>query len=69
MTAKRPRKSDARQKCPECGAVIDPTSCVVYRVTGQKAKKPNLLFGLYCGSDCLLDAHERGWPLTYGKPK
>jgi hypothetical protein len=50
----------ARPQCPECGKDVDPKKAVPM----GKAKKieDSLLEGIYCCSDCLLDAWKRGYP-------
>ena len=60
MSPRKPRPNEPRPQCPECGMVVAPVSAIV-RWRNDSAEDEALV-GLYCRSDCLLDAHERGWP-------
>lgn len=61
------QSTSPRQKCRECGCVVDPCkAAVLSRLVGDEEWifKPRQLLGIYCGSDHLLDAYLRGYPLT-----
>ncbi len=59
-----------RPTCPECGSVIDPRRFVTlgdhdttipdFFQTSMFRRKT--LEGIYCSSDCVLDAVDRGYP-------
>lgn len=61
-----------RPTCPECGSVIDPRRFVTVSDYDTLASELHTvdtsvfdfdrLSGIYCCSDCVLDAFERGWP-------
>lgn len=62
---------EPRPICPECGSVIDPRSCLV--VTSRDEDPfplsfmeddfgPDKFSGIYCCSDCVLEAFDRGYP-------
>lgn len=56
--------NQARPCCPECGAIVDPKKCVVlHTLRGDESwiHSPDLLYGVYCNSDHLLNAWLRGW--------
>lgn len=54
------KKDEPRPLCPECRRVVDP----LYAVPFGHAKKlqHRVLEGIYCSSDCLLNAYRRGYP-------
>ena len=56
-SSKKGRKVEPRPTCPECGRVVVPSRAVP---CGGRAKFA--LHGVYCSSDCLLDAYRRGYP-------
>lgn len=60
MASRRQPKPEARQRCPECGGVVDPRKARPFGFA--KKIKHRILEGIYCSSDCLLDAFERGHP-------
>ena len=51
-----------RQLCVECGKPVDPRLCAIYKVPpkGLRTVTDMKLRGIYCDSDCLLDAYRRG---------
>lgn len=62
---------EPRPTCPECGSVIDPRQCVT--VNNRDESPVGDLFdtqvfevdkfsGIYCCTDCVLDAFDRGYP-------
>lgn len=63
---------EPRPTCPECGSVIDPRRFVTvsdYDVLLSELEDADTsvfdmdrLSGIYCSSDCVLDAFARGWP-------
>lgn len=60
-----PRASEPRPICPECGEVVDPKKArILSRLRGDERwiSAPELLMGVYCQSDHLLDAYLRGYP-------
>lgn len=66
MVTGRSRRSDARQRCIECGEIVDPSTCCLHESSAEAGDvrarlREALLVGIYCGSDCLLDAWKRGW--------
>ncbi len=55
---------EPRPVCPECGEVVDPKkACVLHTLRGDEAwiAAPELLKGVYCSADHLLNAYLRGW--------
>ena len=59
-----PRPNEPRPQCPECGLVVPPETAVIWRMPSEDARAVVDLacVGVYCRSDCLLDARARGWP-------
>ena len=56
----RARTSEPRPVCPECSHVVDPQRAVPYGTAKILALR--VLEGIYCGSDCILNAVKRGYP-------
>jgi hypothetical protein len=53
-------------RCAECGIVVNQKridAAKGFNETGNKQVDKHLV-GVYCSSDCLLDAYVRGWALT-----
>ena len=64
---------EPRPQCPECGSGMHPAQGVVIvsdddedddAIPDGIELKPitDIFSGLYCSSDCILDALKRGWP-------
>jgi hypothetical protein len=49
-----------RPTCPECGQAVPPRTAAIYVKDDTIPDK--ILSGIYCDSDCLLDAYERKYP-------
>lgn len=58
------RKRPEEPQCPECGRTVDPTCAVPYRPKPRAERREfdSALIGIYCSSDCLLDAFIRRFP-------
>lgn len=65
--------NDARPSCPECGRTLDPKARIIVvsdddaideSIPDGLAMRPDrtVFAGLYCCSDCVIDAIERGYP-------
>lgn len=62
--------TEPRPTCPECGSVIDPIHLLIVSDHDSDDKVPpflpiledaeDRLSGIYCSSDCVLDAFMRG---------
>ena len=55
------QREEPRPTCPECGKTVHPERAVPYNVDITKPVS-HMLTGIYCSSDCVLDAHRRGYP-------
>lgn len=56
---------EPRPVCPECDNIVDPKKAVVlHTLRGDEPwiSAPEILKGVYCCSDHLLNAYLRGWP-------
>lgn len=58
---KRAKPEEPRPTCPECGKVVRPRGAVPFGRARDLARR--VLEGIYCSSDCLLDAYKRGYPM------
>lgn len=68
-----PNNEEARPSCPECGRTLDPRAEIVVvsdddqideSIPDGLALRPikTVFAGLYCCSDCVIDAIQRGFP-------
>ena len=57
-----PRKGDSpRPMCPECGGIVCPKEAKPFGTPKRLFQRR--LTGVYCSSDCLLNAYDRGFPI------
>lgn len=59
------RDREPRPICPECGEIVDPKyAAVLSRLKGDEhwISAADDLLGVYCCSEHLLNAYERGFP-------
>lgn len=61
MKRRRKTVNEPRPVCPECGRVVDPRQARSFDAN-PRSTLAQVCEGVYCGSDCLLDAYERGYP-------
>ncbi len=67
-------RNEPRPQCSECGRVLHPSGAFTIVSEGGPVTDelpdampihpdhPDVFTGLYCGSNCVLDAMHRGWP-------
>ena len=58
------KSSEPRPQCAECGMVLHPQDDikVVKDISKGMSVRQDVFVGVYCCSDCILDAMARGWP-------
>jgi len=58
--ARKAKTDEPRPVCPECESVVRPDSARPFGLA--KSLRERVLEGVYCCSDCLLNAWKRGYP-------
>jgi hypothetical protein len=56
----RRKISEPRPVCPECARVVNPRDAVSFH--RPKSLRERVLEGIYCCSDCVIEAWKRGYP-------